>query len=169
MSDWRKFVRFGGAVVAAAALWRYSNSLLWLGALLLGIFFLAIDVFQIDSKGARALDMKQELRGAALGVLGRYRIDASAAYGLFIELLGWTVFVDIREDSLKAAREEHARFLFAHRLQLEESLKSFLASNPAYRERSPTYIGVHSDNIERCEVFWEPEGHTGLDGTKFIS
>ena len=106
-----------------------------------------------------------------LGVLGVYAPDpadpADECYGLYLLINGQSVFVDIREDKYLEQRKLRALHLFAHTNELEASLKHFLRVNPAFASRSVGYIGLHSNNLEQGEVFWEPTGYTVLRGLVF--
>ena len=106
-----------------------------------------------------------------LGVLGVYAPDpadpSDECYGLYLLIAGQSVFVDIREDKYLAQRKLKALDLFAHTKELEVSLEQFVRHNPMFASRSVGYIGLHSNNLEQGEVFWDPEGYTVLRGLTF--
>jgi hypothetical protein len=167
MTRLRRLIRCGLFFVAAMAVWFFSTSLLWAPLLLLGLFFFAVDVLRIDKNRRSALDMEAQRAGQQFGVLGKHVVDGTESYGLFLQLLGSTLFIDIREDELLDERKRQAIFLFQNRPALEESLERFLETNEDYRVRRPTYIGLHAPTIDKCEVFWEPDGHSVLKGLEF--
>jgi len=106
---------------------------------------------------------------APIGVLGVYEDDADdEVYGLYIELGGGRVLVDIREDKLKAQREERALYLAARTAQLEASLAAFVSAHSEFASRQLATIGLHSKSIEQGEVFWEPTGYTLLKDLEFV-
>ena len=106
---------------------------------------------------------------APLGVLGVYEDEIDdECYGLYVELGGRRVLIDIREDKLKDQREARALYLASHTAPLEASLAAFLARHPDYDARQLASIGLHSRDIEQGEVFWEPTGYTLLKGLEFV-
>lgn len=167
MTGIRSFIRFGLFLGASIAIWFASSSLLWAPFLLLAVFFFAVDVLGISKARHKALDIEVERSGQGFGELGHYLVDSTESLGLFFKLSGWTVFIDLREDDLVEKRKQRALFLYQNRVALEESLSDFIARNIDYRERRPTYIGIHGQSLERCDVFWEPDGHTTLNGLQF--
>jgi hypothetical protein len=103
------------------------------------------------------------------GQLGTYDVDGDKLYGLFIELKGRPVFVDIREDSLLDERKQRAAFLHDNTAALERSLDDFQRQHSDFRTRVVGIIGLHSKDIDRGEVFWDPEGTCLLQGLRFIA
>lgn len=104
------------------------------------------------------------------GILGHYAVDGDPndiAYGLYISLNKNPVLLDIREDSLLEQRKVRALDLCANGSALETALNEFLAANPEFRGRKLASIGLHSDDMKRAEVFWDPEGYTLLIGFEF--
>jgi hypothetical protein len=164
----RRLLRCGLFFLAAILLWAFSDTLLWVPCLILGLFFAAVDLRGIDKSPRKPLDMEAERSDHAFGVLGKYVVDSDESYGLFLKLHDWTVFVDVKEDKLLAKRKEYAMRLVQSKSELERNLKKFIDENPDYRGRRPTYVGLHSDSAEHAEVFWEPEGHSLLRDTSFI-
>ena len=107
---------------------------------------------------------------AAPGVLGRYEVDGSGegmSYGLYVLVEERLVLVDLREDEHLAQRIAQAQRLAASSLALTESLARFRARNARYATRHIASIGLHSKNLMRGEVFWDPEGHTSLEDCLF--
>lgn len=94
-------------------------------------------------------------------------VDETPSFGLFIRLRDWPVFVDIKQDRLEVARRERAQFLHHHEAELNVQLELFLKANPEFAARSIASIGLHSKDVERGEVFWDPEDYTLLKGTTF--
>ena len=106
-----------------------------------------------------------------IGKLGEYDVDggdSEPSYGLYLQLRGKPVFVDIRKDKLIAQREQRAILLHERSAEIEQSLASFLLHHSAFRVREIATIGLHSKDIERGEVFWEPDGACVLQGFQFI-
>src|SRR5689334_12230582 len=103
-----------------------------------------------------------------LGALGVYAPDpadpSDECYGLYLLIGEQPVFVDIREDTYREQRKLKALDLFAHSKELDASLKQFVRANPTFASRSVGYIGLHSNNLEQGEVFWDPTGYTVLRG-----
>lgn len=135
----------------------------------LALLFLLLAVFN----GLQALSRSQSPKSAPaigpLGTVGHYDADGDGepSLGLYIQLLGKPVFVDVKEDSLVQERTQRANFLAANCAALERSLEAFLQENPAFHERSVSTIGLHAKNLEQAEVFWDPEGYTLLMGLEF--
>ena len=101
------------------------------------------------------------------GILGRYAINGNSndgGYGLYIQLFGRPVFIDIREDAYVEKRKEVARSLYERTLLLESNLRKFIEQNQEFEARQIESIGLHSDDMNRCEVFWNPDGYTLLLG-----
>lgn len=103
------------------------------------------------------------------GQFGRYAVDGDQCYGMYIKLSGKPVFIDIREDSQLEERKRRALTLYENAVALDESLKQFVLANSEFRPRQLTTIGLHSEDLEQGEVFWEPDGYTLLKGFKFVS
>lgn len=107
---------------------------------------------------------------AELGTLGMHFIDGEdeePAYGLYVLILGNHVFVDIKQDEYLAERCERAKEIFEATRLLEQSLVGFLERNPGYRSKVPAILALHAPDIDRIEVFWEPNGVTTLHGYEF--
>src|SRR4051812_40690462 len=104
-------------------------------------------------------------------MLGVYAPDAAdpsdKCYGLYLRIAGHLVFVDIREDKHLEQRKLKALELFAQSEQLGVSLERFVRENPTYASRSVGYIGLHANNLDQGEVFWDPTGYTVLRGLTF--
>jgi len=106
-----------------------------------------------------------------IGVLGTYLANGDPddeCYGLYIELAGHRILVDIRTDKLKSEREQRALFLHAQTQALEKSLGEFIAMHPEYGARRINSIGLHSKHLDQGEVFWDPDGYTLLKGLSFV-
>jgi hypothetical protein len=101
------------------------------------------------------------------GILDSYVVDSTKSFGLFIQLNGHTVFVDLREDKHLELRKARALQIFENQQRLGKSLIAFIEGNPEYRDRHVAYIGLHAKNMEQGEVFWDPEGYTLLRGFEF--
>jgi hypothetical protein len=140
----------------------------WMPLLLLAIFFYAVDVHGIDKqKAAKEKLMSEEL--ITYGVLGEYVVDEAPSFGLFIRLNERPVFVDIRSDSKIELRKIRAKYLYEHQEELTEELRKFIASNPSFESRRPQSIGLHAEDVEQGEVFWNPDGYTSLKGLIFTA
>ena len=103
------------------------------------------------------------------GQLGPYELEGEKCYGLYVELKGRPVFVDIREDELLEERKRKAQFLHENVIELERSVDAFLSENPKFRTRTLSSIGLHSPDIDRGEVFWDPDGTCILKGLRFLA
>jgi len=107
----------------------------------------------------------------AFGVIGSYALDGDMkdlSLGMFIHLQGRPVFISIREDEHLEARKQTAQKLHKESEKLEANLKQFLLKNPIYADRTLSSIGLHSDDLERSEVFWNPDGYTLMKGFEFV-
>jgi hypothetical protein len=74
----------------------------------------------------------------AFGVIGTYDVDGDRndpSYGMYIELQGHPVFIDIREDEHLEKRRARALALNESKTALESSLANFISSNPEYARR----------------------------------
>ncbi len=103
------------------------------------------------------------------GVIGRFDVEGEKALGLYLRLCGKPVFVDLREDKLLEQRKQRALELSGATDALERSLESFIASNPEFRTREVVGLGIHSNDLQRTEVFWEPTGYTLIRGLAFAN
>jgi len=103
------------------------------------------------------------------GTIGRFDVDGEKALGLYLKLGGKAVFVDIREDNLIEERKQRALELSQAAGALEASLASFIAANPEFRTREVASMGIHSNDLQRAEVFWEPTGYTLIRGFEFAN
>jgi hypothetical protein len=99
-------------------------------------------------------------------LFGEYVLDLPR-YGLFLKLIDMPIFVDIKMGKSIEQRKRHALFLFNNRGILENNLREFLDKNHSYRDKKIEYICLCSKNIDQCDVFWSPEGHTRLVGLHF--
>ena len=156
----RPFLLLSSSVLA----YIYTESLLWVSLFLLGVFYTGIDLFGMDKKKSTDKNTMKKLSTQELGVLGNYIVDSDDSYGLFLSINGSPVFVDIREDELLEERKKFAEYLYANTDILEKNLNSFLAKNPDYSTKELTYIGLHSEELDQAEVFWEPDGYSKLKG-----
>ena len=104
---------------------------------------------------------------APLGIIDRYVVDSTKSFGLYIQLNQHTVFVDLREDKLIELRKARALQLFKNQQLLGKSINAFIEANPDFRGRQVAYIGLHANDVERGEVFWDPNGYTLLRGFEF--
>ncbi|WP_275760525.1 hypothetical protein [Ralstonia pseudosolanacearum] len=144
-----------------------THTLLWAPFLILSALFFSIDALGVGrnkDEGRIGLDNPS----GPYGVLGNYVVDATESYGLFIELLNGTVFIDIKKDDLIEQRKQQALYLFKNQKILDRYLVDFIKENPEYKERKILYIGLHSREQGRGEVFWDPNGYTLLRGTNFL-
>ena len=106
------------------------------------------------------------------GQLGTYAVHgdpSDQSYGIYIQLNGKPVFVDVREDDHLQERKKRALMLHENVSALDESLKRFVATNPEFQRRELKSIGLHSEDLERGEVFWGPDGYSLLKGFQFVS
>jgi len=104
------------------------------------------------------------------GQFGSYAVDGDdndLSYGMYIQIGGRAIFIDIREDRLLEGRKRQALLLHENRNILEKSLKTFIESNPEFQGRDLKSIGLHAEDLERGEVFWEPDGYSLLRGLQF--
>jgi hypothetical protein len=111
------------------------------------------------------------MQQVSYGKFGTYEVHGDPedlSYGTYIELHGKPVFIAIREDHHLEARKQRATMLYENRSILENNLQQFVASNPEFQQRELKDIGLHSDDLEQGEVFWEPEGYTLLRGLRFV-
>ena len=154
-------------LIIAVLLFVYSDTLLWIGGLLLALFYFGVDVFNIDKSDSSFAEEAEEYPAHKPGVLGHYEIDSTESYGLFLSLGGKPVFVDIREDKLIEKRKEFARFLANNANNLESSLNEFIQTHPDFSSRQIASIGLHAKTLDQGEVFWYPEGYTRLKGLEF--
>jgi hypothetical protein len=154
----------------SASLWffAYTDILFWVPCLALAIFFFAINVLNMGKSESRNSEAREDSASFELGVLGHYTVDQTKTYGLFLPLKGRNVLIDIREDKLIDERKEFAQYLFDNRDKLEKSLDEFIESNPEFLARQIDSIGLHSEALDQGEVFWDPDGYTGLRGLVFF-
>lgn len=143
----------------------YTNTQLWVLFLALSVFYGFIDFVKVKKELGTTLDNYN----GAKGILDYYDVDGEKCYGLYFDLAGESVFIDIKQDKLIEERKARALYIFENSRELDESLAHFLDSNVQYRSKKINSIGLHSDEISRGEVFWEPDGYTLLLGSKFVT
>ncbi len=170
---WRKLVRTslllclaGLAVVANIMLPATRTAPLWAPLLLLAAFYFAVDVYAID-KRKPDVNVPVDAPPPRCGVLGHHEVDGAPGYGVFLMLRGLPVLIDLREDEWLAQREVQAMFLHTQQAALERGLDAFIAAHPEFAGRTIVAIGLHAATITQGEVFWEPTGHTRLNGLDF--
>ena len=163
----RKFFRPAIILIIAVLLFVFSDTTLWIAGLLLALFYVGVDLFNIDKSDASVASEVEEYPAHEPGVLGHYEIDSTRFYGLFLSLRGKPVFIDIREDKLIDKREEFARFLATNTDSLENNLNRFIQAHPDYSSRQVDSIGLHAKTLDQGEVFWHPKGYTSLKGLEF--
>jgi len=165
---YKKFFRPFFLLAVSALLLLFSEMPLWILFLLLALFYFAVDVLNVDKSNSSSTDLVEEFSSYELGVLDRYTLDSTDVYGLFVSLKSKPVFVDIREDRFLEKRKAFARFLSDSTSALEKNLNDFIETHPEFSTRHIVYIGLHAKEIDQGEVFWEPEGYTGLKGLEFL-
>ncbi len=147
----------------------YTDILFWVPCLLLALFFFAVDVLNVGKSDSSNADLMEDLSSYKLGVLDHYTVDSEKSYGLFVSLNSKHVLVDIREDKFIDERNKFARYLSDNASELEKNLNEFIDAHPKFSSRQITSIGLHSKVLDQGEVFWEPDGYTGLKGLVFIA
>lgn len=158
-------------VLLAISLWffLYTDILFWVPCLLLALFFFAVNVLNVDKSDSTGASITEDILSHKLGVLDHYILDSDKCYGLFVSLNGKHVFLDIREDKLVDKRKDFARYLLDNANELEKNLNRFIESHPKFSSRQIVTIGLHSKVLDQGEVFWEPDGYTGLKGLVFLA
>lgn len=126
-------------------------------------------IFLLFPKKQDRVALEGTLEAIEYGKLADYVIDGDDMYGLYLRLCGWSVFVDVRQDEQLEARKIRAYGLFENSSLLENSAKEFLLANPGYAKCTISIIGLHSADINQCEVFWEPERYTLIRGYVFVA
>jgi len=164
----KRYVRIVISFALAAIFWQIGGSLLWVAFTLLGLFFMAVDVFGIEKTDHSMKSLDVDWAKETTGLLKDYTVDATPSYGLFFDLCDNRIFVDIKQDKYVEERKKKALQLLQDRTALEESLKRFFNRHPSFKTKHVRYIGLHSDDLNRAEVFWEPDGYTLLKGLEFI-
>ena len=156
-------------LIIAILLFLFTDTLLWIAGLLLALFYFAVDVLNIDKSGSSIASYTELYPAHEKGVLGRYEIDSTESYGLFLSIGEKPVFVDIREDNLIEERRAFAQFLAANTNQLKASLDEFIQAHPEFASRHIAFIGLHAKILDQGEVSWFPEGYTTLKGLEFLA
>jgi hypothetical protein len=145
----------------------YTDILFWVPCLLLAVFFFSVDVLNVGKSDSSNGCATEEFSRYKPGVLDHYDIDSDNCYGLFVVIGGKHVFVDLREDHYIDDREKFARYLYKNSDELEKNLAEFVKLHPEFSSRQINSIGLHSDTLDQGEVFWTPDGYTGLKGVEF--
>lgn len=161
--EYKKYLRCIVFLICALVVAIYFKHQVAIAFFCLAAFFYAIDVH----KAGKRKEESCYSNSGPIGVLGTYIVDDTESFGMFIELAGKTVFISLREDNLLEQRKKQANYLFNNVPQLEESLREYFLSNPKFVNRKISYIGLHDKHVELGAIFWEPEGHTTLNGTNF--
>lgn len=151
-------------LLASAFFYSYVGVIAWIPFLLFAGFLFVRDFFLLPgSENVSSVSV-----GTPLGVLGRYVVDEDDSYGLFIELCGRRVFVDLREDEHKARREMLALDLFANQELLSRSLTRYIGNSKTPPEDYVDSLGIHSNEEGRVEVFWQSGKYTLLKDMEFF-
>lgn len=137
--------------------------------LLLAFFFFAVNVLTVGKSDLSNADLTEDWSSYELGVLDHYTVDSTKSYGLFVSLNGKHVLVDISEDKFIDERRKFARYLSDNSDKLEKNLNGFIESHPEFLSRQIDSIGLHSQVLDQGEVFWGPDGYTGLKGLAFVA
>ena len=167
-AGWRRALRGSLLLALSAIIFANTTTLLWAPLLLAALFFYAVDIFAIDrSTVARNRRLFEE--PITYGTVGEYVVDSTPSIGLFITLQEQPVFIDIKKDRLVELRKARAEYLFQHQSELNEELDMFLNENPGFKSKRISYIGLHSDDLEQGELFWDPNGYTRLRGLHFLA
>lgn len=112
-----------------------------------------------------------QLGAVVYGSLGDYAVDGDGqdlSYGLYIDLGGDPVFIDIKKDTYVEERKTRAQMLFKRQEELKANLVRFIEENPEFKNSKIHAIGLHAKDIEQGEVFWLPNGYTLLRGLEFV-
>jgi len=169
MRKWRRFIRsalFFAIFLVLLPFWKYT--LACLAFLMLSVFYFGVDVYSIDKRKTQKESVTENYSGPH-GILGDYIIESTKSYGLFIELLGAPVFIDIKQDKFLEQRKQRAIHLFENQKKLEINLVKFINQNAEFKTKKIDSIGLHYiKNLERGEVFWDPDGYTLLYGLEFV-
>jgi len=148
--------------VACIAAWRLGIAI-WLLFLAMGLYYAFRSIKRTTPP------QYTEATDIAYGEIRRFNVEGERALGLYLKLAGRPVFVDIREDQLAEKRKLRALELSKAESTLEVSLSSFLINHPEFQERQVGTIGIHSNDLQQAEVFWEPTGYTLIRGLTFVS
>jgi hypothetical protein len=165
---WRTVLSIAIFAVLAVLAFVGTETFLWIPLMLLAVFLFAVNLHGIDKRKLSGAITNNE-KTISYGVLGDYDVDKTPSSGLFIRLRDRPVFVDIKQDRLADIRRTRAIFLYQHQEELDRQLVLFVAANPRFAKRSIQYIGLHAENVEQCEVFWEPDGYTLLKNVTFTN
>jgi hypothetical protein len=181
MKKWHRFIRpVLFFVISVLLFFQIKDAPVWLPFLLLSVFYLGMDVYSIGKRKTRDKTENETLPenySGSYGILGYYIVDSTKLYGLYMELLGTSVFIGIREDKFLEQRKQQAMRLFDAQKELEINLIDFIEKNPKYKNKKVSYIGLFVKNLEQGEVFWDfdsdPEdaehyGYTLLHGLNFV-
>jgi len=123
-----------------------------------GFFSLALGVLALFFLASAALRAKPRNRGApppdslagdeyrapAFGVLGTYPVDGDDCFGLFIELEGKPVLVDLRQDRWLEERKRVAQSLHEESAALAASFRSFVQDSDALRRQGVSKVRIVS-------------------------
>jgi hypothetical protein len=166
----RRFQFIAYAVISfiAFAFFLYLSKPIWVLPGALAGYFL----YRAFSKGSSGAPPFRSTN-VVVGELGNYHMDGpdeDALFGMYIDIDGIVVFVDIKRDRLLPDRLEYATYLSKSGLALRTSLDAFLDAHAEFRGRAVGTIGLHSHtDAEQGEVFWIPDGYTVLKGASFVS
>lgn len=141
----------------------------WFLFLLFTIYYF----YKLIKRDSVAKPMKNIDATQSYGVLDSYAVDGDENdknFGLYVELLKQPIFVDIKKDQHLDKRKKIALHLFSNNLILGKNLEIFIENNPTFKGRNINSIGLHSNDMDRAEVFWEPNGYTllSLDKLEFV-
>lgn len=151
-------------LLCAFGAYKAIGGIMWIPFVMFAVF---VTMRDFATKNNSTLLQKMEA-SVKFGIIGEYIVDGENAYGLYLMLHGKGIFVDIKRDALVLGREKVALELFEKQLILEDELKKFLLKYDEFKADQIDSFGIHSDNLNQVEVFWESGEYTILRNMVFV-
>lgn len=158
------YLKIFALVIVAFGAHKMAGGITWIPFVLLAGFIFWRDFFSTDDKIA----LQNTNASVKFGILDEYVVDDEKVYGLYVALHGASVFVDIRRDSLVIEREKLALELFEKQSILENEVTKFLLKHDKFKNDRINSFGIHSDDLNRVEVFWDSGEYTILRNMVFF-
>ena len=155
------------------AVFFYTKTALWIPLLIFAIFLL-LNKFLIQPSVSKDRLILDELKkkyadyNPPLGVIAQQQFEDFEFYGMFIKLDSKLVCIDIKEDKLLDQRIKIAYQIFEQVETLSQKLLMLKMQNSIYQNRNIDCFGLHSKDLARIEVFWQPDGYSSMVDFDFL-
>lgn len=160
-------------LICSMAVFFYTKTALWIPLLIFAIF-ISLNKFVIQPSVSKDRLILDELKkkyadyNPPLGVIAQQQFEDFEFYGMFIKLDSKLVCIDIKEDKLLDQRMKIAYQIFEQAETLNQKLLKLKIQSKKYQNRSVACFGLHSKDLARIEVFWQPDGYSSMVDFEFL-